>query len=168
MNDRIINILINNHVINREEADIYKYGLFVLNFNLLIIFSFLLQGFLSSQLKFTVLFLAFYLPLRIYLGGYHCETPQRCFIVSNIFYFFILILHPYFHHLYYISLCGLFIVLILYYRRHIKNHILFVIVFIETMLSVIMQLRIYIITAFLSNEFLYVLYIIKEKFIVKN
>ena len=30
------------------------------------------------------MFLVFFMPPRLYIGGYHCKTPQKCFIVSNL------------------------------------------------------------------------------------
>ena len=165
MNKKIIDILIKHNTISSKDIDIYEYGLFVLWFNFIIIFSFLLQGIITSHFVFTILFLIFYLPLRIYLGGYHCKTPKRCFILSNIFYFTILILYKYFSKLYIFALFTIIIVYFIHHKYNNHNYILLIIIIIEIMLSTISTLRIYIITSFLSNILLYMIYILQRTII---
>jgi len=160
----VINMLIHNNVINAEDKAIYEYGFFVLWFNLLIIVSFFIQGILSSNIVFTLLFLVFYLPLRIYLGGYHCQTPLRCFIASNILYMTILFVYQYCAPLYIYSLIGIVLVYMLQYKYERKNYIVLTIIIIEILLSLISQIRIYILMSFLTNIFLYVTYFIDKRF----
>lgn len=84
MVEKIIDIMINRNVIDFREKEIYYYGLFVLLFNVIILISFIFVGYMCGKLYDAIMFLVFFMPLRLYIGGYHCKTPQKCFIVSNL------------------------------------------------------------------------------------
>ena len=86
MINNIVNIFIKNNIINKDDADIYRYGLFVILYNGFLIIDILLLGTIFNQLKFTCLFIIFWTPYRIFIGGSHCSTPIKCCIVFNIFF----------------------------------------------------------------------------------
>ena len=44
----------------------------------------LLIGFLMQMLIEAILFTVIYIPVRVYAGGYHASTPQRCWAFSAI------------------------------------------------------------------------------------
>ena len=51
--------------------------------------TFLISFFLNKVLE-CVIFLLFFWPLRVYAGGYHAKTSQRCLIISVVSIFVIL------------------------------------------------------------------------------
>lgn len=90
---KIVDVLVKKNIILENERHIYNYGLFVIYFNLLCLFSILLQGCLFGQIKFTIIFLLFFLPYRLMIGGFHCKTPKQCLIIFNLTFFLCLVLH---------------------------------------------------------------------------
>lgn len=85
--NKITNYLIKKEIIQKEDKDIYLYGIFVLLYNLLLILNILFLGLLFCQLEYSILFLIFWTPYRILVGGSHCSTPFRCWVFFNIYYF---------------------------------------------------------------------------------
>lgn len=88
----ITNYLMSRNIIETTDRDIYNYGLFVLLYNSFLLLDILIMGFLFKQLYFTVLFLIFWCPYRIFVGGIHCSTPVRCYLGFNITYLLALLL----------------------------------------------------------------------------
>lgn len=133
---KIINLLLKEHLINQDDIEIYKYSLFVISFNFICIFSLIFWGCLFNLLNFTLLFILYYLPIRIYIGGFHCKTPLKCFLLFNSSYIVILIsyffLNSYFNQKY-----ALIISLILFFTYFLlksksdKSKFLFIIIIIE-------------------------------------
>lgn len=93
MISNIINLLIKKNIINSSDRDIYEYGLFVIIFNCLVIMSFLFFSFLLHHFVFFFLFILFWTPYRILVGGAHCSTPFRCLIVSDICFLLAILLY---------------------------------------------------------------------------
>lgn len=76
--------MVQNEIISSEDREIYVYGLkqgFILLINILTI---LLIGFVFNKNTETIVFLATYIPLRIYAGGYHARTQIGCYIFSVV------------------------------------------------------------------------------------
>lgn len=71
-----------NGLIEAEEKAIYAYGLQQGLLWLLNVAVTLLIGFLLDVPGCAVLFLASYMPLRTYAGGYHADTQLRCFLTG--------------------------------------------------------------------------------------
>ena len=76
-------LLIKHKILDIEQRDIYIYGLEVI----------LLNGglVLTISLLFGVMinfwaYLIFFLPIRIFSGGYHAKTSERCFVLSTVMY----------------------------------------------------------------------------------
>lgn len=88
---KLSRILIDYNLILEEDKEIYDYGIFVLFFNLLCLVSMFFLGYLCKQMIFTIIFLLFYLPNRIIIGGYHCKTPKTCYLVFNLIFMLILV-----------------------------------------------------------------------------
>lgn len=79
---KIAQLLVENGTIQREEYEIYQYGLeqgAVLLFN---VFSTLVVGFLMHAPVESAVFLAAYIPIRMFSGGYHSSTQMRCYWLS--------------------------------------------------------------------------------------
>ena len=79
----ICRYLVNSLGLDQETYDVIYYGLFVVVTNLFSILSVLLLGLLLNELNKTALFLLFFGPLRLYLGGYHASSPMKCYILFN-------------------------------------------------------------------------------------
>lgn len=117
---RLANVFLKNHIIDKDDLEIYEYGIFVVLFNLLSIGAIIVLGILFNRLSFTLEFLLFYIPNRIIIGGYHCKTPQRCFITFISSYAFILLcsyIIPYSDILYMVSILLYIILLTLYFNN---------------------------------------------------
>lgn len=91
----ISNILLKNGIITEDDKDVYDYGSFVFIFNLLIILTALAIAFLLKEMKFMIFFLLFFIPLRMFVAGYHRKTPQSCFVVSELFILTIILMFKY-------------------------------------------------------------------------
>lgn len=82
MTDKFVDSLIFNKIIEKENREIYAFGIrqglsLVLN-----IFSTIAVGLALSMVWESILFLVFYMPLRCYAGGFHAKTPLRCYLYS--------------------------------------------------------------------------------------
>lgn len=72
------------HAIKSEDREIYLYGVkqgLTILLNLITICAI---GIVSKMLWQSILFMAAYIPLRSFAGGYHAKTPLRCYIYSII------------------------------------------------------------------------------------
>lgn len=160
MISKLTNIFINNHIIDKEDAEIYEYGIFVVLFNLLSIGAIIVLGILFNRLSFTLEFLLFYIPNRMIIGGYHCKTPQRCFITFTSSYIIILIstyIIPYSNILYLISILLYIFLLIMHFKTQKSFKIFFTLCFIIFIILTmnIMTLRQAFIYAIVLNTILY-------------
>ncbi len=80
--EKITDSLIDNSVIAMEDRALYSYGLQQGMVMLLNIFITMLIGILMGMFWQSILFLAAYIPLRSYAGGYHAKTQLRCDLIS--------------------------------------------------------------------------------------
>lgn len=82
--------------------------------------TFLISFFLNKVLE-CVIFLLFFWPLRVYAGGYHAKTSQRCLIISVV---------------------SIFVILELNDRLILSQHIIFIITLLyKSMESIVYKLR---------------------------
>lgn len=81
-------LLITHKIIDIKQRDIYIYGLEVILLNGGLLLVFLLISLLFSVMINFWSYLIFFLPLRIFSGGYHAKTSECCFIMSTIMYGF--------------------------------------------------------------------------------
>ena len=78
-----------------QDYEVYKYGQQVLIFNSIVnIFMFILGLCLHEGLMTLVWMLAFS-GLRVNLGGYHCNSPVKCFVSSNLIFFLSMLSYKY-------------------------------------------------------------------------
>jgi accessory gene regulator B len=78
----LVEKMIDKNIVSKEERDLYLYGLtegFTILQNILIT---IIIGVVFGNIINTVIFLASYIPLRSFAGGYHAYSPKRCFIYS--------------------------------------------------------------------------------------
>ena len=88
MLEKLVNKIIKKQVekktIGQEEVGIYRYGYFLLFKVLLNIIIAFIIGILFKDLKTIIVFLAVYIPIRTYSGGWHADKLWKCTVISNI------------------------------------------------------------------------------------
>ena len=76
--------LVRSNLNEAEDAEIYIYGINQILVSVLNVLSALIIGLILGTFFEVVVFMAAYIPLRIFAGGYHAKTPLRCYIFSVI------------------------------------------------------------------------------------
>lgn len=158
----ITNYLIKKNIILSEDKEIYLYGLFVIFYNSFLIFNILLIGFVYQQLEYSFLFLIFWSPYRILVGGSHCSTPFKCWLFFNLYY-----LIGYYIYLHSTSIIYIIntLAIIIQYKKN-KNNFFFIILWIiYYVLLFVMPLKYQLILsiAYLLNSLLTIHQIISNK-----
>lgn len=77
-------LLIKNKIVEIEKREIYIYGLEVILLNGGLLITFLIISILCGEIVNFLAYLIFFLLMRLFSGGYHAETSERCFILSTI------------------------------------------------------------------------------------
>ena len=77
-------LLIKHKTVDIEHRDVYIYGLEVILLNGGLLITFLIISLLCGEMVNFLAYLIFFLPMRLFSGGYHAETSERCFILSTI------------------------------------------------------------------------------------
>lgn len=80
--NKVCDYFIMIEVITEDRKPLYVYGLNQAITMCLNIITTLLIGVLLDMFWFCVFFLAAFIPIRSYAGGYHSKTPLRCYIFS--------------------------------------------------------------------------------------
>lgn len=78
--------------VDKREEDVYVYGFELILSTLAGLTSILILTAVFSKLIVGFLFIAIFVPLRIFTGGYHASTYGRCFIISNLSYLTVLMI----------------------------------------------------------------------------
>lgn len=81
---KIGNHLVRSGIVREEDAEIYIYGINQILVSVLNVSSALIIGLILGMLLESIIFMAAYIPLRSFAGGYHAKTPLRCYILSLI------------------------------------------------------------------------------------
>ena len=81
---KIVNNLVHSGVIKEEDAEIYIYGINQILTSVLNVSSALIIGLIFGVFSEIAVFMAAYIPLRSFAGGYHAKTPLRCYVFSAI------------------------------------------------------------------------------------
>lgn len=161
----ISNILLKNGIITEDDKEIYEYGSFVFVFNLLIMLAGAAIAFLLKELKFMIFFFLFFIPLRMFIGGYHRKTPQSCFVLSELFFLIIILMYKYLETDFMIFYVFLFTLiasidnLIQSSSANSKSGIIGMIIFSAELVVCLIfpEFRTYVLYAWLSATFLYYL-----------
>lgn len=74
--------LITQKIIPDDQEELYSFGFNQGITMILNIITTLAIGFLLGEVLNSILFLAAYIPLRNYAGGYHAPTPLKCYLSS--------------------------------------------------------------------------------------
>lgn len=77
----------------RYTDEVILYGLKAAALNCLNIITILIVGTISDNCFFSFVFLVSFIPMRLILGGYHCNSVVKCEIYFTIIYFFIQIIN---------------------------------------------------------------------------
>lgn len=75
--------MIDYHIIEPEDIEIYTYGLingFIIIAN---IFTTLLFAYFIGKMDLAIIMLLSFIPLRSFSGGMHCKSKTACYIISN-------------------------------------------------------------------------------------
>ena len=67
-----------------ERKQLFNYGLFILFYNLFTFVIVLLIGRLLGEIKFIILLMTLYIPVRIIIGGYHCKRVTTCLMMFSL------------------------------------------------------------------------------------
>lgn len=82
MSEGLTNRLVETGIINSDELETYRFGLENLMMKICHLVSYVLLGIFFDKLLELLLFIAVFIPLREYSGGYHAKTPLKCYFVS--------------------------------------------------------------------------------------
>lgn len=97
---RIYSYLSNKGILNQEDEDIYIYALEVITLNISIFVVLFMISVMVKQFETIVSFLLFFVPLRIFGGGYHAKKSETCFVISIVSYVLVLLVLENYPHLY--------------------------------------------------------------------
>ncbi|MCM1488503.1 MAG: accessory gene regulator B family protein [Firmicutes bacterium] len=84
LSHRIGDNLVRSNIIKEEDAEIYIYGINQILVSVLNVSSALIIGWIFGVVLEITVFMAAYIPLRSFAGGYHAKTPLRCYFFSVI------------------------------------------------------------------------------------
>lgn len=82
LSKRFAELMAKNEAIDESEKELYAFGL---NYGLMTLLNVITTAFIGivfGMLWQSLVFMASYIPLRVYAGGYHSKTPQRCYLTS--------------------------------------------------------------------------------------
>lgn len=84
LSSKIGNDLVRSNIVKAEDAEIYIYGINQILVSVLNVLSALIIGLIFGVVFEIAAFMAAYIPLRSFAGGFHAKTPLRCYIFSVI------------------------------------------------------------------------------------
>lgn len=124
LSENITFVLLKKRMLNKEKRDVYEYGIEVILLNSVLLISILLISIIGKSLTFFGGFLLFFLPIRVFVGGYHAKHSETCLILSVAMYVVSMIIYIKFAYLYKndLALILFFVsVIILTLWSHLKN-----------------------------------------------
>ncbi len=93
-------LLIKNKILDIENRDIYVYSIEAILLNSILLLTLLGISIVSKCLIFFIGFLLFFVPIRIFAGGYHAKHSEICFLMSMGIYLVSMIIFKYIPNLY--------------------------------------------------------------------
>lgn len=79
----VIRCLVSKGIVPASDSELYEFGLNQLFFQAINIVTDVIVGLCFGMLPQCILFLATFIPMRSYAGGFHAKTPFRCYILST-------------------------------------------------------------------------------------
>lgn len=81
---RILDWMIRNDVVKREDSDVYIFGIHQGIMSMLNIITTIVIAAAMHMLLEGIVFILAYMPLRSFAGGYHARTEKRCYLLSGV------------------------------------------------------------------------------------
>ena len=78
----IVFYLSRKRILNQDNREIYVYALEVVLLNFILLMTLLIISLFGGQHLFFACYLCFFVPLRIFTGGYHAKKSEICFVMS--------------------------------------------------------------------------------------
>ena len=88
----IVFYLSRKKILNQDNREIYVYALEVVLLNFILLMTLLIISLFGGQHLFFVCYLCFFVPLRVFTGGYHAKKSETCFVMSVASYVLAMIL----------------------------------------------------------------------------
>ncbi|WP_089611184.1 accessory gene regulator ArgB-like protein [Dehalobacterium formicoaceticum] len=88
--NKAIDQLVEVNIINRDDKELYFYGLEQGLIMLANVITILMIGLIFGMVWQSIVFIVAYLPLRSYAGGYHAKTQIQCYLFSIVLIFAVL------------------------------------------------------------------------------
>lgn len=88
----IVFYLSRKKILNQDNREIYVYALEVVLLNFILLMTLLIISLFGGQHLFAVCYLCFFVPLRVFTGGYHAKKSETCFVMSVASYVLAMIL----------------------------------------------------------------------------
>lgn len=82
LTEKIVLFLVMRKVLDVDNWDVYAYSIEVILMNLILLLSILGISIVGNCLILFVGYILFYIPIRIFAGGYHAKDSSRCYILS--------------------------------------------------------------------------------------
>ncbi|MCR6545868.1 accessory gene regulator ArgB-like protein [Dehalobacterium formicoaceticum] len=82
--DKVIDQFVEGNIINRDDKELYLYGLKQGLIMLANIITMIMIGLIFGMVWQSIVFMVAYLPLRSYAGGYHAKTQIQCYLFSIV------------------------------------------------------------------------------------
>ena len=76
--------LIQKKIIERNDYEIYQYGLEQIFTNILVILTLVILGISINELWQELIYAVAFMALRSYAGGFHASTPVKCYFLTSI------------------------------------------------------------------------------------
>lgn len=80
--ENIAYLLIKNKVLDIESREIYVYAIEVISLNVTILIMCLVLSIFANCFMHFLGFILFFIPLRVLVGGYHCNRSESCLVAS--------------------------------------------------------------------------------------
>lgn len=90
VSEQITEFLIRNQVVQKDDRELYQFGIQQTLFIILNLSTTIAIGILCGMLWQSIVFIIAYIPLRHYSGGFHARTPINCYFFSSIMVFTVL------------------------------------------------------------------------------
>ena len=78
----IVFLLIRKNLLNNDNREIYTYAIEVILLNFSLLMTLFIISLITGQLLFFLCYLFFFIPLRVFSGGYHAKKSEICFVLS--------------------------------------------------------------------------------------
>lgn len=116
--------LLNKNLLDEDDKEIYIYALEVILLNGSLLFFFFIVSLILDQIMFFLCYIGFFLPLRLFSGGYHAKRSETCFGISVASYLGALYLLSNNRDLYehkYVMIATLIVMIIMFISSPIEN-----------------------------------------------